>query len=364
MLLSEIITVIESVAPLAYQENYDNSGLSVGDPQARITGVMVCLDVTLQVIEEAIQKNANLIVSHHPVIFNPLKTLTGNTLPEKIIIRAVQNNIAVYSAHTNLDNISTGVNKIICDKIGLVNTRILVPRSHTLKKLVTFVPRSHSDTVRAALFEAGAGHIGYYDSCSFNAEGKGTFRALDGASPFVGDIGSLHFEEEVRIETVFPAPLKSAVIKALLKAHPYEEVAYDIYPIENSFNQAGSGMIGETQKPWQEIPLLQHIKTTFNCHMLRHSRLLNKPVMKIAVCGGSGSFLIKDAEAAGADLFLTGELKYHQFFDAEEKIVLADLGHFESEQFTIQLIYDILIKNLPNFAVHFSSINTSPIYYL
>jgi hypothetical protein len=248
--------------------------------------------------------------------------------------------------------------------LGLNRTRILVPRENILKKLVTFVPGSHADAVRKALFDAGAGHIGNYDSCSFNSEGKGTFRAGQGAAPFTGAIGELHFEDELRIETIFPFHLKSNIIRALLESHPYEEVAYDIFPVENSFDQVGSGMIGDLDNPTDEQDLLSRIKSRFNCKILRHSKLLNRPVQKVAVCGGSGSFLIRDAIKAGAGLFFTGEVKYHQFFDAEDKIVIVDIGHFESEQFTIQLIYDILLKKLPNFAIHFSSINTSPIYYL
>lgn len=364
MVLSSVISALESIAPIAYQESYDNSGLATGDPGMEISGILVCLDVTPEIIDEAISKKANLIVSHHPVVFSPLKQLTGRNPAEKIMISAIKNNIALYSAHTNLDNIITGVNKAICDKLELTNTKILVPKAHILKKIVTFAPHSHADAVRKAMFEAGAGHIGNYDSCSFNAEGKGSFRAGEEASPFVGRIGEIHFEDEIRIEVIFPSPLQSAVIKAMIDAHPYEEVAYDIYPLENTFQQVGSGMTGELEQETNEKDFLNHIKQVFNCKTLRHSKLLNKPLRKIAVCGGSGSFLIKEAIKAGAGLFLTGEIKYHQFFDADDRIVLADIGHFESEQFTIQIIYDILVKNFPNFAIHFSHINTSPIYYL
>ncbi len=364
MLLSKIITTIENIAPAAYQESYDNAGLVTGHGNMEISGILVCLDVTLPVIDEAIRINANLIVSHHPVIFSPLKKITGSSVTEKIVIRAIQNNIALYSAHTNLDNVITGVNKIICDKLGLVNTRILVPRSNILRKLVTFVPFSHTDTVRRALFNAGAGQIGKYDSCSYNLEGKGTFRAGEDASPFTGEIGELHFENETRIETIFPIHLKNNIVKALLDVHPYEEVAFDIYPVENDLNTVGSGMIGELENEKAEEALLADIKKKFNCKVVRYSKLRIKPIKKVAVCGGSGSFLIRDAIRAGADLFLTGEIKYHQFFDAGDQIVVADIGHFESEQFTIHLIYDILIKNFPNFAIRFSQINTSPIYYL
>ncbi|HLO57115.1 MAG TPA: Nif3-like dinuclear metal center hexameric protein [Bacteroidales bacterium] len=362
--LSSIIHHLESFAPLAYQESYDNSGLVVGDPGDEITGALLCVDVTMPVIEEAVKEGLNLIISHHPVIFSPLKQLTGKDTTQKIILEAVRNRIAIYCAHTNMDNVDEGVNRIICDKLGLINTAILQPQKNILYKLVTYVPLSHADALRNALFEAGAGHIGNYDMCSFNAEGKGTFRAGEGADPYSGEIGRLHFEDEVRMETIFPLHHKNAVVKALVKAHPYEEVAYDIYSLENSFNRVGSGMTGELAEPVSESVMLNRIKDTFKCTMVRHSRLLDKPVKKLAVCGGSGSFLIPAAIASGAQLFVTGEIKYHQFFEAEDKIVVADTGHYESEQFTIEIFYEILKKNLPTFAVRFSRINTSPIYYL
>jgi dinuclear metal center YbgI/SA1388 family protein len=363
-MLSSIIHHIESVAPLAYQESYDNSGLVVGEPSDEITGALLCVDVTLAVIEEAFKEGLNLIISHHPVIFNPLKQLTGKNTTQKIILEAVRNRIAIYCAHTNMDNVDEGVNKMICNKLGLINTAILQPQKNILFKLVTYVPLSHADAVRNALFDAGAGQIGNYDMCSFNAEGKGTFRAGEGADPFSGEIGKLHFENEIKLETIFPLHSKNAVLKALIKAHPYEEVAYDIFALENSFNRVGSGMTGELPEPVSEAGILNHIKNIFSCQVIRHSRLLDKPVKKVAVCGGSGSFLIPAAIASGAQLFLTGEIKYHQFFDAEDKIVVADTGHYESEQFTIEIFYEILKKNLPTFAVRFSRINTSPIYYL
>lgn len=364
MRLSEIVSIFESAAPLAYQESYDNSGLATGEPEMEIHKAVLCIDITMAVLDEAIQCGANLIVSHHPVIFQPLKQLTGKSSTEQILIKAVRNNIAIYSAHTNLDNIYTGVNHKFCEKLGLEKFRVLIPVQQGLKKLVTFVPESHAEAVRSALFDAGAGNIGNYDSCSFNSPGQGSFRAGEGSNPFTGEIGKLHFEDEIRIETIFPSPVKSRVIRALLSAHPYEEVAYDIYNVEISNEQAGSGMIGELSATMNEIDFLRKVKNVFQCKVLRHSKLLNKPVKKIAVCGGSGAFLIPAVLSAGADVFITGEIKYHQFFEAEERIVVADIGHFESEQFTIEIFYDILKKNLPNFAVHFSSINTSPIYYL
>jgi dinuclear metal center YbgI/SA1388 family protein len=361
--LLEIIELLESFAPLHYQESYDNSGLTVGDGEMRIKGILLCTDITLDVLEEAIQLGANLIISHHPVIFSPLKSLTGKTIPEKILLRAIQSNIALYSAHTNLDNIADGVNQKICEKIGLGQNQVLVSMPNQLKKLVTYVPASHAEVVRNALFSAGAGHIGKYDACSYNTEGKGSFRPQEGASPYTGKIGELHFENETRIETVFPAEIKNDLVQALLEAHPYEEVAYDIYPIENTYIRAGAGMIGELPDEMSEKAFMDHIKSVFQSEVIRHSRLTGKRIKKVAVCGGSGSFLIRNAIASGADVFLTGEIKYHQFFDAEGRILLLDIGHFESEKFTIEIFYAILRKKLTNFAIRFSTINTSPIYY-
>jgi dinuclear metal center YbgI/SA1388 family protein len=364
MKLKEIIAVFDSIVPVAYQEDFDNSGLTVGNSDMDVSAALLCIDVTIAIIEEALRLGANLVISHHPVIFNPLKRITGKNYTEKIVLLAIHNNIAIYCAHTNLDNIFTGVNHKICQKLGIQNVKILNPFQDSLKKLVTYVPAAHADAVRSALFNAGAGHIGKYDACSFSTEGKGSFRAQEGTTPFVGETGKLHVEEEIRIETVFPAIIKSRIVEALLETHPYQEVAYDIYPIENTYEQVGSGMIGELNEPVNEPEFLNNVKVIFGCKVLRHSRLLNKPIKKIAVCGGSGSFLISRAISEGADLFLTGEVRYHQFFDAENQILIADIGHFESEQFTIEIFYDILIKKLPNFAIHFSSINTSPIYYL
>jgi dinuclear metal center YbgI/SA1388 family protein len=363
MRLSEIISIFESAAPTAYQEEYDNAGLNVGDPDTEISAALLCIDVTDAIIEEAIQKGANLVISHHPVLYHPVKSITGRSYTERILRTAIIHGIALYSAHTNFDNIFGGVNREICRRLGLINLKILSPIQEGLKKLVTYVPSAAADDVRNALFEAGAGHIGKYDSCSFNIEGTGSFRAAEGTNPYVGEIGKTHFENETRIETIFPGNLKPQIIKVLLRAHPYEEVAYDIFPVENEFIMAGSGMIGDLKEPADTLHFLNQVKTTFNCRILRHSRLIHSIVNKVAVCGGSGSFLIQKAISAGADVFITGDIKYHQFFDAHDQIIAVDIGHYESEQFTVELFYDILKEKLPNFAVHFSDINTNPIHY-
>ncbi len=364
MKLAEVIAAFESFAPPGLQEKYDNSGLVTGQSGMEVHAVLLCIDVTEAVLDEAIQLGADLIISHHPVLFNPLKRITGRGYTERIIISAIKHNIALYSAHTNMDNVPEGVNFRICQKLDLRQGEILLPTEHSLKKLVTFVPYEYVDQVRSALFAAGAGHIGKYDQCSFSTEGLGSFRASAEANPFVGEIGKLHLEKEMRIETVFPAMLLQKVLQALFDTHPYEEVAYDIYQLENSAGLAGAGMIGTLPSPVDEQAFLSKVKNTFNCGVIRHSGFLNRPVRKIAVCGGSGSFLISTAISAGADVFLTADIKYHQFFEADGKLLLADIGHYESEQFTIEIFYEILTKKLPNFAVHFSSINTNCVNYL
>ncbi|MBN2349683.1 MAG: Nif3-like dinuclear metal center hexameric protein [Bacteroidales bacterium] len=363
MILSDIISILEKHAPLNYQESYDNSGLTVGDPAMEISGAILTLDVTEEVITEAIDLNFNLIISHHPVVFSGIKKITGRNATEKILIKAIQNNIALYAVHTNIDSVRYGVNSKICEKIGLENCSILAPVSGELLKLVTFVPSAQADQVRMAMFEAGAGHIGNYDQCSYNIEGYGTFRGLENTKPFAGKQGELHFEKEVRIETIFPKNLQNKITEALLKSHPYEEVAYDIYPLANVFDQVGMGMKGDLTNPVDETEFLKLLKSVFETKVIRHTKLLGKKVNKVAVCGGSGSFLINKAIASGADVFVTGDVKYHQFFEAENKLVIADIGHFESEQFTKEIFYDLLKKNFPKFAIRLSEVNTNPIKY-
>ena len=361
--IKEIADLLENLAPLRLQESYDNAGLILGDQGTEITGALITLDVTENVVDEAIQKKCGLIVAHHPIVFSGLKKITGKNYVERTLLKAIKNDIAIYAAHTNLDSIASGVNGKICEKLGLKNCRILQPSEGMLKKLVTFIPVDHAEKVREAVFAAGAGNIGNYDSCSFNVHGQGTFRGDDSTTPFVGEKGKQHYENEIRFETIFPAYLHGRVISALLNAHPYEEVAYDIYPLDNKFDQIGMGMVGTLSKEKDEKEFLQQLKDIFGPGVVRHTRLLNKKVSKVAVCGGAGSFLLSRAITVGADFFVTGDFKYHQFFDADNKIVIADIGHFESEQFTKELFYELLTKNFPKFAVHLSEVNTNPVFY-
>jgi dinuclear metal center YbgI/SA1388 family protein len=361
--LKDVTNFLESFAPLNLQESYDNAGLITGDANTEIKTVLITLDVTEKVVDEAIEKNAQLIVAHHPIVFSGLKKFTGKNYVERTIIKALKNDIAIYAAHTNLDSVEGGVNQKICEKLGLQNCRILQPASGQLKKLVTFIPVEHLKPAREAVFSAGAGNIGNYDNCGFTTEGLGSFRGNENANPFVGEKGEIHNEKEVRFETIFPGYLQGKVIEALLKSHPYEEVAFDIYPIDNQFNKTGMGMIGTVATPVSETGFLKQLKSTFNTGVIKHTALKGKTIEKVAVCGGAGSFLLNAAIAAGADIFVSSDFKYHQFFDAENKIVIADIGHFESEQFTKELFYELLMKNFPKFAVHLSEVNTNPVFY-
>ena len=364
MLLQQLIQHLESYAPPAFQESYDNAGLLLGDKTRDITAALVALDVTEAVIEEAISKKCELIICHHPLIFNGIKRITGSNEVERCLIRAIKNDLAIYAAHTNLDSITGGVNSKICEKIGLVNCRILSPAINLLVKLVAYVPNDHLETVRTAIFAAGAGEIGNYDQCSYSSAGAGTFRGNENSVPFVGSAGQMHTEPEIRLETIVPRHLMGKVVAALKAAHPYEEVAYDLLPLENGYSTVGMGMIGELEVPADETLVLESIKAIFECKMIKHTALLNKKIKKIAVCGGSGSFLISKAIADGADLFISADFKYHDFFEADKAIVLADIGHYESEQFTKEVLKEIVLKKFPTFALHLSDVKTNPVSYL
>jgi dinuclear metal center YbgI/SA1388 family protein len=364
MRILNIIEHLESVAPIHYQESYDNAGLIVGDKTREISAALITLDVTEEVIDEAILTGCGLIISHHPLIFKGIRRITGSNEVERCLIKAIQNNIAIFSAHTNLDSITGGVNSMICKKLGLTSCRILSPAKNQLLKLITYVPDDHLDTVRSALFSAGAGVIGNYDQCSYSVSGAGTFRGNDESNPFVGLKGELHTEKEYRLETILPRHLSGSVVAALSGSHPYEEVAYDLVPLENEFPTVGAGMIGELTEPVDESSFLMTIKQIFGCKMIKHTALLDRKISTVAVCGGSGSFLISTAMAEGADIFITADIKYHDFFDAGKKIILADIGHYESEQFTKEVLKEIVSKKFPTFALRLSDVKTNPVSYL
>jgi dinuclear metal center YbgI/SA1388 family protein len=336
----------------------------IGNSQSEVDKALITLDVTNEVIDEAVLNNCNLIIAHHPIIFKGIKKLRGDNLVEQVVIKAIKNDIAIYAIHTNLDNVWQGVNNKLAEKLELHKLQILQPGKSELKKLVTFCPLDHVEKVRIAMFKAGAGHIGKYSDCSFNTAGTGSFRALEGSNPFVGEQGKVHLEEEIRIETIVADNLLSAVIKAMTDAHPYEEVAYDIYPLNNTNPHVGAGMIGSLNKEEEVRVFLKKVKQTLGIAQLRHNFLIQKKVNKVAICGGSGGFLIHAAYRAGADIFITGDVKYHDFFDYEGEMTIVDAGHFETEQFTKDLLYDILKQKFPNFSLKISRIDTNPVSFL
>jgi dinuclear metal center YbgI/SA1388 family protein len=362
MKIAEIITHLETIASPSLQESYDNAGLITGNASWDCTGVL-CLDATEEVVMEAIEKKCNLIVAHHPIIFSGLKKITGKTYVEKTIIAAIKNDIAIYAIHTNLDNVMHGVNARIADKLRLINRQILSPKTGTIKKLYTYVPSEFADKVRDAVFAAGGGSIGNYVECSFVTEGVGSFNAKEGSNPWVGSIGERHYEKEKKMEVVFEAHKQNLVVNALIKNHPYEEVAFEIIGLDNVNQTIGSGMIGELENAITEEDFLKLLKQQFDLKIIKHTPFLGKKAKKIAICGGSGSFLTKAAIVAEADFYVTADVKYHEFFDAENRLVLADIGHWESEQFTIELLAEVLQQKFPTFAVLKTGVKTNPVQY-
>lgn len=371
MKVNEVIGILEEIAPLSYSEDFDNTGLLVGDADAEVSGILVTLDTLESVVQEAIDAKCNLIVSFHPIVFSGLKKITGRSYVERVVQKAIKNDIAIFAVHTALDNAWNGVNAMICEKIGVEKRAILIPQQGTIQKLVTYVPKQEAESLREALFSAGAGNIGNYRNCSFNSDGKGSFNPNDEANPTKGKKGVTHFEDETKIEVTFQKHLKNKVLKALFKAHSYEEVAYEVTTLNNTNQHIGMGMVGTLNNPMLEKEFLKHLKKVMRCDCIRHSALTGKTIEKVAVLGGSGSFAIEAARAAGADAYVTSDLKYHDFFKAEGSILLADVGHYESEQFTKELIINALSKKITNFApalpasrLVLSQINTNPITYL
>ncbi len=364
MQIKEVVQHLETLAPLAYAESFDNVGLLVGDQHAILTGILVTLDTLESVIDEAIEKKCNLIVSFHPIIFKGIKKFNGKNYVERVVIKAIQNNIAIFAIHTALDNSYEGVNDMMCQQLGLLNRKVLIPQENNVKKLITYAPVAEANTLKSKLIEAGAGTIGNYDNCSFSSNGTGTYRALENANPTIGNKGEIHSENETQIHLTYPKDKENNILKALFQNHSYEEVAYEITTLENKNQKIGIGMIGELPEDMEEVEFLKHLKKIFKTECVKHSALLNKPIKKVAVLGGSGGFAIKNALQSEADIFITSDLKYHQFYEAEGRLILADIGHYESEQYTKNLIVSYLRKKISNFAIILSDINTNPIQYI
>lgn len=364
MKIADILAPLESWAPETYQESYDNAGLLAGSRDWELKGALLSLDLTEEVLQEAIEKGCNLVISHHPIVFKALKRFNGNTYVERILLRAIREDVALYASHTNLDNMLLGVNDVIASRLGLTERRILAPRQHSLQKLQTYVPIQDADRLREALFQAGAGSIGNYSGCSFNAQGIGTYRGSEQTHPYKGQPGVAHQEMETKIEVVLPLHAASAVLRALLETHPYEEVAYELICLDNPHTGIGSGLIGDLPEPVDPLDFLQLVRRQMQTDCVRHTRIPKGLIQKVAVCGGAGSFLLGAAKASGADAFLSADFKYHEFFDADNQILIADVGHYESEQFTVDIFYKILTEKIPNFAPLKSCVRTNPINYL
>jgi len=361
--IKQITQQLEKLAPISYQESYDNAGLIVGNFETDITGILFSLDVTEAVVEEAIEKNCNLIVAHHPIVFKGLKKLNGNNYVERTVIKAVKNDVAIYAIHTNLDHVSNGVNWKIAERLKLKNVKVLAPKKQLLSKLTFFIPLENSENVSNALFEAGAGEIGQYRNCSFKAEGIGSFLPGDAANPVIGSRGIKEEVAENRIEVMFPSYLESTILSVLKANHPYEEVAYYLQSLENENQEVGAGAVGQLEEAMEPQEFLRFLKDQMETSLIKHTVPLNKKIQRVAVCGGAGSFLLSDAVRAKADVFITADYKYHEFFDADNRIMICDIGHFESEVFTKDLLYNYLSGIFSNFALCLSEVNTNPVRY-
>ena len=364
MIIQHITDFLENRFPLSLQESYDNCGLTYGHKNTVIKGVLISLDVTEKIVEEAISKNCNLIISHHPVIFKGLKKINGANISERVIELCIKHEIALYAIHTNLDNHKEGVNKRIADKIGLINTQILSPKKGTLVKLSVFVPEEAIQDISEAMFEAGAGSIGNYTECSFQSQGKGTYKPSENAKPSKGNINQNSIEDEIKLEFLVPLDRIRGVLHAMKTNHPYEEVAHDIIPLLNEQQDMGSGMIGALEKPMPTATFLNTVKKTFEAGVIKHTALIHNEIKTVAVCGRTRSFLIEQAKRKKADVFISSDIKYHEFFDANEELIIIDIGHYESEQFTINLIYENLKEKFSNFALHLTEVNTNPVKYI
>jgi dinuclear metal center YbgI/SA1388 family protein len=362
--VSQIANALQALAPTAYQESYDNVGVLVGQHAMHCSGVLIALDCTEAIIAEAIQHNCNVIVCHHPILFKGLKKINGNNYVERVVIAAIKNDIAILACHTNLDNMLHGVNAKMCEKLGLINTKILLPSTGTLRKLYTYVPDHAASDVRQGLFEAGAGHIGNYSQCSFNTNGFGTFAPNALANPTIGKPnGQLVSIEETKLEVIYPKHLESNILQKLNSYTYYEEKAYEIVEVLNNNQTIGAGMIGDFAEPLSINTFLDFVKKTFQSNCIRYTNCQQQTISKVALCGGSGSFLLPQAMQHGADAYITADFKYHEFFDADNQIMITDIGHYESEQFTSEIFYEYLREKFPNFAIQITSGNTNPIQY-
>ena len=362
MTVGDLCGWLEQRAPLRFQEDYDNSGLLVGQRSWTVTGVLCCLDADEAVVHEAVARGCNVVLSHHPIVFKGLKRLTGATAVERTVALALKHNVALYAGHTNWDSIQGGVSFSLAQRLGLVAPRIMMPRGGELLNLVVYVPAEHASPVAEAAFGAGAGRIGAYDECHFSGSGTGTFRPLDGAQPFVGQIGVREVADEHRLEFVLPKHRKSAVQQAVWAAHPYEEVAHSWISLDNSWSEVGYGAVGNLPEPIRLGDFLAVCAAQLGAESVRYSTSsLDRIVQRIAVCGGSGAEFAGAAAAAGADAYVTGDLKYHGFQDPPGGLVLVDVGHGESERPFIDDWAELIRSEFVTFAVLISETDNRPV---
>lgn len=363
MTIKDVISKIEKRISISQAEDFDNVGLLCGLPERNVSGILVCHDALENVVEEAIVKNCNLIVCFHPIIFSGLKSLTGKNYVERAVLKAIENKIAIYAIHTAWDNDFFGVNAGICNHLGLKNLNILQPKKNNLKQLNVYVPKDHSENLKEALFDAKAGNIGFYDECSFTTEGSGTFRPIAGSKPFSGEQNVRENADEVMISVIFESFKQNQIVSEMKSAHPYEEVAHQIISLDNENQYSGLGMFGEFETEMDEAEFLKFVKDKFNLEIIKHSDFTGKKIKRVGVLGGSGASGIKSALAKKCDAYLTGDLKYHDYFLAESKMLLCDIGHYESEQFVGEQLFEILSQNFSTFAVLKSSEKTNPVNY-
>lgn len=361
--LKTLLAGLEQWVPFVWQENYDNAGLILGDPNQQIRKALVCFDVTPEVVDEAVRNEADLILSHHPAIFKGIKRINPASRLGYMLKQSLCHDIAWCALHTNLDNTLSGVNSWLCEHLGLQEVRPLVPLQGIYGKLQVYVPEAYAEKLRQALAEAGCGAGTKYDTCSYTSRGEGRFRAGSQAHPFTGRIGELHCEAECKIECLYPLHKTRQVLDVLRTNHPYEEPAFDLLPLQNEAVEQGAGAIGILPETMQERELLDKLKELTGVHCIRHSGFQGRRIKKIALCGGSGGSFIANACGQKADVYITGDLKYHDFTDTEPGTWLVDIGHFESEKFAMELIFRFIRKNFPNFAVSISEQAKNPVSF-
>ncbi len=365
--VGDVIRIIESSYPLCYQEPYDNSGLQVGQMGEKVTGIMLSVETTEAVLEECVDKGCNFLLSHHPILFKPLKRVTMCTYQERCLAFAIKHNIAIYALHTSADNILQGINFFVANKVGMQidGRRPLCPAKGGAYKLQVYVPKTHQKIVREALHQEGIGVSGKYSSCSFSSEGVGRFIPRKGASPFIGkEIGVMEQVSEVCVSMLVEQHLLSAALGTIKRVHPYEEPAYEIIPLLGQSVQVGSGLLGFLPAPVPANSFLNQLKETFNTSVVAHSEITQKMISSVAICGGSGGPFLEQAIAAGADAYVTGEAKYNDFLDAQGRINLVVLGHHTSEQVAIDLFEQLLHQITQEVSLYKSQRDINPVRFL